>query len=101
MNTKVKKFIAVSLIGITTIGNVPTIASADSAPITPYTELTLNTLDQKYLADMEQYAISHNNIDLEECQRYKNIFDEAYSAGEIFVNADGFWRVKESLKNEL
>ena len=49
MNTKVKKFIAVSLIGITTIGNVPTIAFADSAPITPYTELTLNTLDQKYL----------------------------------------------------
>ena len=35
MNTKVKKFIAVSLIGITTIGNVPTIAFADSAPITP------------------------------------------------------------------
>ena len=100
MNTKVKKFIAVSLIGITTIGNVPTIAFAESAPITSYAELT-NTLVQKYLADMEQYAINRNNIDLEECQRYKNIFDEAYSAGEIFVNADGFLRVKESLKNEL
>lgn len=103
MNTKTKKLLATSLVGVTMLGCFPSTAFADSTFNSAVVTTDLATLfsDKELMQEMEQYAIEKNNVDFELCTKYKNIFDAAYANQDITINTDGTIKINESLRNKL
>lgn len=101
MAKKAQKILAASLIGLTAMTTVPTAAFAGDITSTRLEQMTVVFSDAEMMNEMAAYAVEKNNIDLEECAKYKNIFDTAYADRDIIVNDNGMLEVKDILKNKI
>lgn len=99
MRKGLKKTVAVILTGLMlTSTSIPAFASTGEM----MTEDVINILmDSTNLKENEQYAIVNNEIDLTEAKKYGIIFDEAYKAGDVFVDNDGKLQVADTLVEKL
>ena len=100
MKKTMKKLIATSLVGFTAFTSVPSIALANNTEAISVQQLVAVLSDEKVAGDMSLYAIEKNNIDLNECSRFKAIFDDAYANKDIVFEA-GKIVVKDSLNEKI
>ena len=99
MRKSLKKTAAIILTGLmlTNIG-APAFASTDEM----MTEDVISVLmDSANLKKNEQYALVNNAIDLTEVKKYGIIFDDAYEAGDVFVDDEGKLQVADTLAEKV